>query len=195
MGCILEMIFKFKNGKKPCKLWNHPESTVGSVPDLQSLKQLEYTLIFVQMSVLWFSAKLAKKPKCYRHFLPNLSSSKPPTSSPNMSSSVPALLPLCPSTSPDVSWIPLPFSFFIPRASVFLLTYVHSLFSFHSYLKALLSEFWISLYSSITLVVWHPSSNPTHTSCNLRFKSQFNFLTFCKWVCLLRLPHFQRAPS
>lgn len=162
MGYILEIIFKFKNGKKPCKLWNHTESTVGPVPDLKSLKQLEYTLIFVQMSVLWFSAKFAKKPECYRHFLPNLSACKPPTSSPNMSSNVSALLPLCPSTSPDVFWIPIPFSFFIPRASVCLLTYVHSLFSFHSYLIALFSNFWISLYSSITLIVWHPSSNPTH---------------------------------
>lgn len=161
MGYILKLFSSLKTEKNPCKLWNHPESTVGSVPDLRSLKQLEYTLIFVLMSVLWFSAKFAKKPQCYRHVFPNLSSCKPPISSPNMFPNVPDLLPLHPSTSPDVSWIPILFSFFIPRTSVFLLIYVHSLFSFNSYLIALPSALWIPLHSSIALVVWHPSSNPT----------------------------------
>lgn len=164
MGYILELFSSLKIAKKKkkqtCKLWNHPESTVGSVPNLRSLKELEYTLIFVQMSVLWFSAKFAKKPK-------DISSLTCPLAN------LPLPAPTCPLvfltfslSVPAPAQMSLEFQFYFhslfPGHLFSSYSLVHSLFNLHSYLIALLSAFWISLYSFITLVVWHPSSNPTH---------------------------------
>lgn len=71
------------------------------------------------MYVLWFSAKSAKKPKCYRHFLPNLSYCNPVPSSPNMYSNVPILLSPCCSSNSDFSSFPILLSFILLEVCFF----------------------------------------------------------------------------
>lgn len=51
------------------------------------------------------------------------------------------------------------------------------------------------LYSCIILIVWHPSSNSTHTYINMRFKSQFTFLTILQLSLAVKASSLPKSPK